>query len=280
MCYSMFTNDQGGILDDLMITRGDDHLFVVVNAGCKEADFAHLREHLGDSAVEVLGDRALLALQGPAAASVLARHAPDAAGLGFMRSAAMEVAGVACLVSRSGYTGEDGFEISLPGDTAVALARTLLGEPEVEAIGLGARDSLRLEAGLCLYGHDINDTTTPIEAGLTWTVGKRRRETGGFPGSEVILGQINDGVARKRVGIRPEGRILAREGSEITDLDGKVIGAVTSGGFGPSAGGPVAMGYVETGFHKAGTDLALVVRAKSHPARVVKMPFAAHRYAK
>lgn len=280
MRYSMFTNDRGGILDDLMITRGDDHLFVVVNAGCKEADIAHLRANLGAAAVEVLAERALLALQGPAAAAVLARHAPAAAELGFMSAAAMDVAGAACFVSRSGYTGEDGFEISVAAGAAEGLARTLLAEAEVEAIGLGARDSLRLEAGLCLYGHDIDETTTPIEAGLTWTVGKSRRESGGFPGAEVILGQIADGVARKRVGLQPEGRIVAREGAEIAASDGRVIGAVTSGGFGPTAEGPVAMGYVESGFNKAGSELALIVRGKSHPAKVVKMPVVPHRYAK
>ncbi len=280
MRYSMFTNDQGGILDDLMVTRGEDHLFVVVNAGCKEADIAHLKKHLGAAAVEVLADRALLALQGPAAAAVLARHAPASAELGFMTAAAMVIAGAACFVSRSGYTGEDGFEISVPAAAAEDLARTLLGEAEVEAIGLGARDSLRLEAGLCLYGHDIDETTTPIEAGLTWTVGKSRRDSGGFPGADVILGQIKDGTSRKRIGLRPEGRALAREGAEIADPQGRIIGTVTSGGFGPSADGPVVMGYVEMGFNKPDTKLALVVRGKSHPAKVVKMPFVPHRYVK
>lgn len=280
MRYSMFTNDHGGILDDLMITRGDDHVFVVVNAGCKDADIAHLKTKLGDAAVEVLADRALLALQGPAAAAVLARHAPASAELGFMSAATMDVAGAACFVSRSGYTGEDGFEISVPEAQAESLARTLLAEDEVEAIGLGARDSLRLEAGLCLYGHDIDETTTPIEAGLTWTVGKSRRETGGFPGADIILGQIKDGVSRKRVGLRPEGRIVAREGAEIADPDGKIVGTVTSGGFGPSADGAVVMGYVEMGLNKVDTELALIVRGKSHPAKVVKMPFVAHRYVK
>lgn len=280
MRYSMFTNDQGGILDDLMITRGDDHMFVVVNAGCKVADIAHLRAHLGEAAVEVLADRALLALQGPAAADVLARHAPASAELGFMSAVSMDVAGTPCFVSRSGYTGEDGFEISVPEGAAEGLARTLLAENEVEAIGLGARDSLRLEAGLCLYGHDIDETTTPIEAGLTWTVGKSRRQDGGFPGADIILGQISDGVARKRIGLKPEGRVLAREGSEIADSEGKVIGAVTSGGFGATADGPVVMGYVEMGYNKVDTELNVVVRGKSHPATVVKMPFVPHRYVK
>ncbi len=278
--YTLFTNDAGGILDDLMVTRNADHLFAVVNAACKEADIAHLKAHLGDDAVEVLSDRALLALQGPAAAAVLARHAPPSADLKFMTAGDMEVAGVPCAVSRSGYTGEDGFEISAPAGEAEDLARTLLAEHEVEAIGLGARDSLRLEAGLCLYGHDIDETTTPIEAGLTWTVGKRRREERNFPGADVIVGQIADGVSRKRVGLRPEGRALAREGTEIAAPDGAVIGKVTSGGFGATAEGPVVMGYVQSDYAKPDTELGLLVRGTSHPARVVKMPFVPHGYAK
>jgi len=278
--YTLFTNDAGGILDDLMVTRNADHLFAVVNAACKDADIAHLQTHLGSDAVEVLTDRALLALQGPAAATVLARHAPPSADLKFMTAADMDVAGAACFVSRSGYTGEDGFEISVPAGAAESLARSLLAEAEVEAIGLGARDSLRLEAGLCLYGHDIDETTTPIEAGLTWTVGKRRREERNFPGADVIVGQIADGVARKRVGLKPEGRALAREGSGIAAPDGTLIGNVTSGGFGATAEGPVVMGYVQTEYAKPDTEVGLVVRGTSHPARVVRMPFVPHGYAK
>lgn len=280
MRYTFFTNDAGGILDDLMVTQMGDHLFLVVNAACKEADIAHLRAGLGDDAVEVLPERALLALQGPAAVEALGRHAPGAAELAFMTGAEMEIAGHACFVSRSGYTGEDGFEISLPVEAAEGFARALLDEEEVMAIGLGARDSLRLEAGLCLYGHDIDETTTPNEAGLLWAISKRRREAGGFSGADVIARQIAEGPRRRRVGLKPEGRAPAREGTEIVDSDGNVVGRVTSGGFGPSVGGPVAMGYVEMEFAGPGTSLGVMIRNSEHPATVVKMPFAPHRYAK
>ena len=280
MRYSLFTNDQGGILDDLMITRCSDHLFLVVNAARKEADIAHLKKHLGDAAVEVLEDKALLALQGPAAVTVLARLAPAAADLAFMSAAAMDVDGTPCFVSRSGYTGEDGYEISVPADLADKLARTLLAENEVEPIGLGARDSLRLEAGLCLYGHDLDTGTTPIEAGLTWTVGKRRREPGAFPGADIILEQIANKPARKRVGLVPEGRAMAREGAEIVNTDGDVVGSVTSGGFGPSFGGSVVMGYVKIEYMAPDTELGLVVRGKTIPAKVVKMPFVTKNFVK
>jgi len=280
MRYSLFTNDQGGVLDDLMITRCEDHLFLVVNAGCKDADIAHLKAHLGDEAVEVLEDRALLALQGPAAVTVLGRLVPAVADLAFMSAAAMEIDGISCFVSRSGYTGEDGYEISVPADQADRLARTLLAAEEVEPIGLGARDSLRLEAGLCLYGHDLDPQTTPIEAGLTWTVGKRRRVAGAFPGADIILDQIENKPTRKRVGLVPEGRAMAREGAEIVDADGAVIGVVTSGGFGPSFGGSVVMGYVQIAFAAPDTELGLVVRGKTIPAKVVKMPFVSKNFVK
>jgi len=280
MRYTMFTNDQGGILDDLMVTRREDDLFVVVNAACKAQDLAHLRAGLPDHRVEELADRALLALQGPQAAAVMARLAPDAVKLGFMSGATVAVAGLPCFVTRSGYTGEDGFEISVAAADADGLARRLLAEPEVKPIGLGARDSLRLEAGLCLYGHDIDTTTSPIEAALAWTMSKRRREQGGFPGAAVIQGQLAQGASRKRVGIQPEGRAPAREGTPILDQDGRRIGTVTSGGFGPTVNAPVAMGYVETGHHTVGTPVALEVRGKTLPARVAAMPFAPHRYAK
>ncbi|HZD25562.1 MAG TPA: glycine cleavage system aminomethyltransferase GcvT [Alphaproteobacteria bacterium] len=277
--YSQFLNDQAGILDDLMISNAGDHLFLVVNAACKGDDVALLRRQLADRlSVDYVEDRALLALQGPKAAEVLARHAPDSGKLVFMSGAAMRVDGVECYVTRSGYTGEDGFEISVPAGSAEALARLLLGEPEVEPVGLGARDSLRLEAGLCLYGHDIDESTTPVEAVLMWSIAKRRREEGGFPGAEVVQRQLRDGVARKRVGILPEGRAPAREGTEVVDGQGRVIGRVTSGGFGPSLGGPVAMGYVASEFAKADTEIALRVRGKDLPGRVAKMPFVPQRY--
>jgi aminomethyltransferase len=280
MRYTMLTNDSGGILDDLTVTNAGDHLLLVVNAACKDGDLAHLRAGLNGVAVEMHADRALLALQGPAAAAALARHAPACARLRFMAAAAMPVAGVECWVSRSGYTGEDGFEISAPEAAAEALARRLIGEPEVEPAGLGARDSLRLEAGLCLYGHDIDTTTTPVEAGLAWTIARRRRAAGGFPGAAVIQRQLAEGPARRRVGLRPEGRALAREHTEVIDPEGRRIGAVTSGGYGPTLGAPVAMGYVDAGHAQAGAEVALVVRGTPRPARVAPMPFVPTRYHK
>jgi len=275
--YTQFTNADGGILDDLMVTNAGDHLFVVVNAACKEADTALLRATFGDSLTE-LTDRALLALQGPAAAPALATLAPAAAEMTFMTFRTMDVDGIPCFVTRSGYTGEDGYEISVPADRAEALAEKLLAHPDVEPIGLGARDSLRLEAGLCLYGHDIDTTTSPVEAALTWSIGKRRREQGGFPGAARIQGELANGTSRRRVGLKPEGRAPAREGTEITDLDGRPIGRVTSGGFGPTVDGPVAMGYVETAFAAEDTEVRLVVRGKPLPARVAKLPFVAPGY--
>ncbi|MHA1113094.1 MAG: glycine cleavage system aminomethyltransferase GcvT [Alphaproteobacteria bacterium] len=279
--YTLLTDDKGGILDDLMVTNEDGHLFLVVNAARKQDDLAHLARALGGRCdVEPMFSRALLALQGPAAAAALARHAPECLGLGFMNGRSMPVAGFPCLVSRSGYSGEDGFEISVAADDAQALARRLLAEPEVAPAGLGARDSLRLEAGLCLYGHDIDETTTPIEAGLAWSIGKRRRAEGGFPGAETILAQLRDGPARRRVGIRPEGRVIAREGSEIVDPDGRPLGQVTSGTFGPTVKGPIAMGYMRTeGAAPAeGTEIRVMVRGRERPAQIAALPFVAHRY--
>jgi aminomethyltransferase len=279
MRYSLLLNETGGILDDLMVTKLDDSLFVVVNAATKDADFDHIRSHLRSAVkVEKLDDRALLALQGPMAAAVLARFAAGIAAMPFMSATQTMLEGKPCLVTRSGYTGEDGFEISLESTAAAALAERLLAEPEVAPIGLGARDSLRLEAGLCLYGHDIDETTTPVEAGLAWTIGKNRRENGDFPGASVILGQLAHGPARKRVGVRPDGRAPAREGTSIADPDGNDIGRVTSGGFGPSLGAPVAMGYVDGAHAVEGTPLALSVRGAAHPAHVARLPFVPHRY--
>ncbi|HJT07693.1 MAG TPA: glycine cleavage system aminomethyltransferase GcvT [Stellaceae bacterium] len=279
MRYTLLTNDAAGILDDLMVTNAGDHLLLVVNASRKRDDIAHLRRHLDRrAALSPLDDRALLALQGPAAAAVLDRLAPGAAGMAFMTGAAMTVDGLACFVTRSGYTGEDGFEISVPARSAERLARRLLAEPEVAPIGLGARDSLRLEAGLCLHGHDIDETTSVVEADLAWAVQKRRRAEGGFPGAAVIQRQLKDGAARKRVGIKPEGRAPAREGTQITDAAGSVIGRITSGGFGPSADGPIAMGYVATPQATLGTPLQLMVRGTPRPARIVPLPFVPHRY--
>jgi len=282
MRYTMFTDDKAGILDDLMVTRVEDGLFVVVNASCKEADIAHMRAGLPKGvSVEYLDDRALLALQGPAAVDVMARLAGEAVRtMPFMSAADIDVGGFACFVTRSGYTGEDGFEISVASADADAFARRLLAEAEVEPAGLGARDSLRLEAGLCLYGHDIDTTTSPIEAGLVWTISKRRREAGGFPGAAVIQDQLANGVTRKRVGIRPEGRVVAREHTAIVDAGGSPIGEITSGGFGPSAGGPVGMGYVATDSAQVGMDVSLLVRGAPRPAQVAAMPFVPHGYFK
>jgi len=266
--YSFFTNDAGGILDDLMISNQGDWLFLVVNAACKEADIAHLKANLkGAVTLTELTDRALIALQGPKAADVLARLAPGVQTLRFMDCKPVDIDGAACLVSRSGYTGEDGYEISVPAAKAEALARRLLAEDEVAPAGLGARDSLRLEAGLCLYGHDIDTTTTPVEADLTWAIQKRRKQEGGFPGAAVVQKQLAEGAGRRRVGLKPEGRAPMREGTELQEENGKTVGSVTSGGFGPTLGGPVAMGYVKTAFAAEGTPLQAMVRGKAMPCR-------------
>lgn len=280
--YALFTNDDGGILDDLMITNAGDHLYVVVNAACKEADIAHMRAHLRDCQLEVLDQHALLALQGPQAQAVMARLCPEANQLLFMDSGLFTINGLACRISRSGYTGEDGFEISVAASDADEMARIFLAAPEVEAIGLGARDSLRLEAGLCLYGHDIDTTTSPIEASLLWAISKARRpdgvRAGGYPGAAVVAEQIQQGVSRKRVGILPEGRAPVREGTRLVDVAGKQVGVVTSGGFGPSLGAPMAMAYVDAALAKLDTSLFAEVRGKPLAVKVARMPFVAQRY--
>ncbi len=279
--YSLFTNEAGGILDDLMVANlGGEKLFLVVNASRKDDDFSHLSANLSAGAqLAVMEDRALLALQGPTAAAVLGRLAPDAAKLPFMGVGAIEVGGIPCLVSRSGYTGEDGFEISLPADRAEAFADALLAQPEVAPAGLGARDSLRLEAGLCLYGNDIDELTTPVEAGLTWVIGKRRRAAWDFPGAAVIRDQLEANTfTRLRVGIRPEGRAPARALADIVADDGTEAGVVTSGGFSSSLNAPIAMGYVRRDLAADGTRLSVVVRGKPLPAAVAPLPFVPHRY--
>lgn len=281
--YAVFTNEQGGILDDLMVSNGGDHLFVVVNAACKQQDVAHLKKHIGNRCkVEELADRALLALQGPAAGAVMARLAPETAKMVFMNTGTVNLVGVECFISRSGYTGEDGFEISVPNDKAEELARLLLAQPEVAAIGLGARDSLRLEAGLCLYGHDMDTGTTPVEASLGWALSKARRadgaRPGGYPGADIIMRQLAEGVARKRVGLLVKDRMPVREGADLVDGEGRTIGKVTSGGFGPTVGGPITMGYVETAHAKIGTALQAIVRGKPVPVEVAKTPFTPQRY--
>jgi aminomethyltransferase len=283
MRYSLLLNDDGGIVDDLMVTRSqsakEGTLGIVVNASRKEVDDAFVRARLPhDVKLVTVDDRALLALQGPAAEAVMARHCAKAVALGFMTATRAEFDGIDCTISRSGYTGEDGFEISVPADKAEIAARTLLAEPAVLPIGLGARDSLRLEAGLCLYGHDIDETTDPVEADLVWAIGKRRKMAKDFPAAAKIMTRLFDGAPRKRVGIRPEGRAPAREGTQIADKQGRVVGYVTSGGFGPTANGPIAMGYIETALAGDGTELDLLVRGKALPARVAPLPFVPHRY--
>jgi aminomethyltransferase len=279
--YGLLLNERGTIKDDFMFSRlvGERDLYLVVNAGTKEGDFAYISAELnGAATLAPKPDRALLALQGPKAGAVLDRHSPGIDQLTFMKVVRTTVAGAPAIISRSGYTGEDGFEISLEGRDAERVARAMLGEPEVLSIGLGARDSLRLEAGLCLYGHDIDETTDPVEADLVWSIGKRRKEAKDFPAAERIMGRVVTGTPRKRVGIRPDGRAPAREGTEITDKSGRVIGRITSGGFGPTTNAPVAMGYVETAFAADGTEIDLLVRGKPLPARVAPMPFVPHGY--
>jgi aminomethyltransferase len=275
--YTLLTTEAGGIIDDLMVANlGPEGLFLVVNASRKAIDFAHIG---AVTPVKPLEDRALLALQGPEAATVMARIAPGATELPFMGIARLTVAGVNCLVSRSGYTGEDGFELSVPLGMAVTLANRLLEHQEVVPAGLGARDSLRLEAGLCLYGNDIDETTSPIEAGLTWAIGKRRKLTWDFAGGPAIRAQLDDGPSRRRVGIRPDGRAPAREHTAILSPDGQdQVGEITSGGFGPSLNGPMAMGYVRRDLAEDGSKLSLMVRGKPLPATVVPLPFVPHRY--
>jgi glycine cleavage system T protein (aminomethyltransferase) len=276
--YTQFTNETGGILDDLMVTSTGDHLLVVINAACKDADLAHMQKHLAATCeVEPTFSRGLLALQGPLASQVLARLAPAVATMKFMTGAFVVIDGARCYVTRSGYTGGDGYEISTPGDRTEAIGRQLLAQPEVKPIGLGARDSLRLEAGLCLYGHDIDVTTTPIEAGLLWSIGKERRARGGFPGAAAIQSQIADGAPRKRIGLMPDGKAIAREGAEIV-IAGKIVGKVTSGGFAPTLGRAIAMGYVDKAHSANGTKVELLVRGKPVPAEVVPMPFVKHAY--
>ena len=276
--YGLFTNETGGILDDLMFANRGDHIFVVVNAACKTADIAHMQRYLSEDAevIPVL-DRGLLALQGPQAEAALARFIPEVAAMRFMDVAILPWHGTDLWISRSGYTGEDGYEISVPDVSLLAFADALLAQPEVMPIGLGARDSLRLEAGLCLYGHDIDTTTSPVEAGLTWAIQKARRaggtRAGGFPGEARILQELADGPERKRVGLRPEGRAPMREHTDLFTPDATPLGQVTSGGFGPSVNAPIAMGYVATAFATPGTALEGEVRGKRLPVTVTEMPF-------
>jgi aminomethyltransferase len=283
--YAQFTNGAGGLLDDLMVANFGSHLFLVVNAACKAEDEAHLRANLSETCViEPLPDRALVALQGPKACSVLAKFCADAASMRFMDAGPRSVDGLDCIVSRSGYTGEDGFEISVPADHAERLAKALLGDSDVLPIGLGARDSLRLEAGLCLYGHDIDTTTTPVEGALEWSIQKSRRHggtrAGGFPGADLILAQLEQGAPRRRVGLKPEGRAPVREGAPLfADATSSLqIGAVTSGGFGPSINTPVAMGYLPASHAAIGGLVFAELRGQRLPLRVAATPFVPNTY--
>jgi glycine cleavage system T protein (aminomethyltransferase) len=277
--YTLFTNDRGGTLDDLIAGRVAEGLFVVANAARRAADLAHLRQALEpEHPVEELAGRALLAVQGPRAAEALGRLCPSSTGLAFMHTMSASIGGRSCRISRCGYTGEDGFEISVAASDAAALARLLLEQPEVAPAGLGARDSLRLEAGLCLYGHELSADITPVEAGLGWTIAKGRRREANFPGADVILRQLAEGAQRRLVGIRPDGRAPARDGTEISDPAGQPLGVVTSGGFGPTVGGPIALGYVRATHAAPGSPLQLSIRGKPRPAKVVALPFVPHRY--
>ena len=283
--YTVMTNDAGGIIDDIMVTRAADHLFLVVNAACKEKDFEYLTERLTPACrVELLAQQSLLSLQGPGAARVLGRYVPAVKRLGFMQAGEFKVEGISCFINRCGYTGEDGFEISVPATDTEILTRTLLTDGAVEMIGLGARDTLRLEAGLCLYGHDIDEQTTPVEAGIAWVVAKKYRDaniiTARFPGAEKILAQLRDGSERVRIGIRPEGKVMIREGTRLENESGETTGRITSGGYGQTVGGPIAMGYVQHEYAVSGTGLYAMIRERRCPVHVTPLPFVAHRYYK
>ncbi|MEJ2116676.1 MAG: glycine cleavage system aminomethyltransferase GcvT [Alphaproteobacteria bacterium] len=282
--YTQLLNEEGGIIDDLIVTRSpspedDGTLMLVVNADRKDLDYAHLHTHLADGIrLDIQENLAMIALQGPAAATVMDQLCPKATTLPFMGAMAAELAGLDCHVSRSGYTGEDGFEISLDDGEVEEAARALLSHPAVKPIGLGARDTLRLEAGLCLYGHELDTTTSPVEAALVWSMGKRRREEGGFPGAHRIQRELREGPKRKRVGIRLTSRAPAREGCEILGEDGKPVGQVTSGSYSPSLSAPVAMGYVDASHAKKNTPLQIVIRGTPHPATVAPLPFIPNKY--
>jgi aminomethyltransferase len=282
--YTQLLTGEGGIIDDLMVTRpaaadDDGRLLLIVNAARKDVDYPHIAAALpADVALSPQEARALLALQGPAAAQIMGGLCPGAAQLGFMAARPLKVAGIDCHISRSGYTGEDGFEISVAADRAEELARTLLSDQRVAPVGLGARDTLSHAAAHCLSGHDIAEPTSPAEADRAWTTGKRRREEGGFPGAERVLRELADGPARRRVGLKLAGRAPAREGCEIVGAGGEPLGKVTSGSFAPSVGGPIAMGYVTRSHSEPGTPVTIIIRGTAHPATVVPMPFMPHRY--
>ncbi len=281
--YALFTNEAGGIIDDLMITRlAQNEFFLVVNAACKDKDLQHLQNSLSGVEIQHLEGRGLLALQGPAAKDVMASYMDKLDEMNFMQGCEAEIKGVRCYINRCGYTGEDGFEISVAAEDAQAIGRLLLEDERVKAIGLGARDSLRLEAGLCLYGHELNEEISPIEAVLNWSISHSRRvggvKEGGFPGASVILEQMQNGVQRKRIGLQLEGRMAAREGVSLHNEAGEIVGEVCSGGFSPTLECPISMAYVNTDYTELGLLLEAQIRKKSIPARVCKMPFVPQRY--
>ncbi|AXI44771.1 glycine cleavage system protein T [Sulfitobacter sp. SK012] len=276
--YTFFTNEDGGIMDDLIVTNAGDHMFVVVNAALRHQDIPHMAKHLDGIEVIEIFDRALVAVQGPKAEDVVGELCPAARELKFMESTLADIVGVECRISRLGYTGEDGYEISIPEGDAEKVARAFLADDDCAPSGLGARDSLRLEAGLCLYGNDIDNSTSPVEASLNWAMQKRRREEGGFPGAARIQRELSEGAEKKLVGIKPEGRAPARQGVEVQCVDGNTIGAITSGGFGPTVGAPVAMGYVSTAHAVPGEKVNLIIRGKAQPAEIVSLPFVKQNY--
>jgi aminomethyltransferase len=276
--YGFFTNEEGGIMDDLIVSNAGSYWFVVVNAALRHQDIPHMAANLDGVEVTEIFDRALIAVQGPSAEEVVAALCPDARDMKFMETIMAEIMGATCRVSRLGYTGEDGYEISIPEDKAVEITRAFLAHDDCEPAGLGARDSLRLEAGLCLYGNDIDQSTSPVEASLGWAMQKRRKEEGGFPGAARIQKELAEGPAKKLVGIKPEGRAPARQHVEIQCLEGNTIGEITSGGFGPTVGGPVAMGYVSAGHGQPGEKVNLIIRGKVQPAEIVSLPFVQQNY--
>ncbi|KIC17113.1 glycine cleavage system aminomethyltransferase GcvT [Leisingera sp. ANG-DT] len=276
--YGFFTNEGGGIMDDLIVSNAGDHYFVVVNAALRHQDIPHMQANLDGVEVTEIFDRALVAVQGPKAEDVVGELCPAARELKFMETTIAEIGGVECRISRLGYTGEDGYEISIPEADAIRVSKLFLAHDDCEPAGLGARDSLRLEAGLCLYGNDIDQSTSPIEASLSWAIQKRRKEEGGFPGADRIQKELAEGAAKKLVGIKPEGRAPARQGVEIQSESGDTLGAITSGSFGPTVGGPVAMGYVAADHSAAGTKVNLIIRGKAQPAEIVALPFVTQNY--
>uniref|UniRef100_UPI0024956092 glycine cleavage system aminomethyltransferase GcvT n=1 Tax=Ruegeria atlantica TaxID=81569 RepID=UPI0024956092 len=276
--YGFFTNADGGIMDDLIVSNAGDYYFVVVNAALRHQDIPHMRDNLDGVEVTEIFDRALVAVQGPAAENVVGDLCPAARDLKFMETTEAPINGVDCRISRLGYTGEDGYEISIPEDKAIEVSKAFLAHEDCGAAGLGARDSLRLEAGLCLYGNDIDQSTSPIEASLGWAIQKRRKEEGGFPGADRVQKELAEGPAKKLVGIKPDGRAPARQGVEIQCAEGNTIGQITSGVFGPTVGGPVAMGYVSKGHGEPGETVNLIIRGKPQPAQIVALPFVKQNY--